>query len=70
MPGTKITVNWPIGVDTSDPNGHYRPTLESMVGKQLIDWDWEVGSPTMDTLRIKIRKPKDSIASYLAMKWN
>lgn len=57
MPGTIITVKWPVGwavlhddgnggitsVESADPNDHYRPWLEKNVGRQKWDWDWRIG---------------------------
>lgn len=57
MPGTIITVKWPVGTvrvpngdntgmiaTSADPNDHYRPWLEANVGKQKWDWDWRIGN--------------------------
>jgi hypothetical protein len=57
VPGTIITVKWPVGwavvdddgqggqtsVESADPNDHFRPWLEKNVGRQKWDWDWRLG---------------------------
>ena len=64
--------------ESADPNDHYRPWLEANVGKQGWDWDWRIGPPAADnghgllghdTLIIKMRKSKASLASIAALKW-
>lgn len=58
MPGTIITVKWPVGwvvlhensdgskvsTESADPNDHYRPWLEKNVGRQGVNWDWRIGN--------------------------
>lgn len=58
MPGTVITVKWPVGptkpwpapgggfiqMESADPNDHFRPWLEQHVGHQGWDWNWRIGS--------------------------
>ena len=85
-PGVKVKVRWPNGpimkefldqyktdkeLFSSDPNDHYRPWLETEVGKQGIVWDWELeGSDTLDnTLTIKFLLGKEQYASMAALKW-
>jgi len=79
-PGTIITTKWPVGriyslnglcyKDSTDPNDHYRPELEEHVGKQGIDWDWQVGPYADNSLLIKIRSGKTKWATYFAVKWS
>jgi len=84
-PTITIEVKWPVGwvtvqentvfndkidVQSADPNDHYRPTLERMVGKQKMHWDWRVAdNGHADKLTIKILKSKQVEATYLAMLW-
>jgi hypothetical protein len=83
MPGVTVVVKWPRGwtepipapgggfiqMDTADPNDHYRPELERLVGRQGLHWDWQIDNIANDTLKIKIIKSKAHLASYFAMKW-
>ena len=85
VPGETITVRWPSGwvvveerpdgsqiaVESTDPNDHYRPELERLVGRQGRDWDWGLHSYDIrdDRLIIKIRKKYANLASYFAIKW-
>lgn len=56
MPGSSVTVNWPVGYvdepaaggghiqyESADPNDHYRPWLEKNAGRQGWDWNWRIG---------------------------
>jgi hypothetical protein len=73
IPTTTITIPWPKLVWltlhddgdgsktqslTCDPNNIYRPWLEKNVGKQYIDWDWNISRTDIDGLDIKFRKGK------------
>jgi hypothetical protein len=85
MPGTKIKVKWPVGwtdsveaggggtiqIESADPNDHYRPELENLVGKQGLNWDWTLMDDDISTnkLTIKFRRGKEHLASYFALKW-
>ena len=79
MPGIELRVRWPAGwtrpdhlgnqVNSADPNDHYRPELERLVGRQGWDWDWRVDPYDIDGLMIKFRKGKQYHASYFALKW-
>ena len=85
MPGVLISVRWPQGwvvldqdpdgtqvsTQSADPNDHYRPLLESLVGRQGWDWDWTMmgTDATLDRLTIKIRHKKAEYATMLALKW-
>lgn len=85
MPGVLISVRWPQGwvvlnhdpdgsqvsALSADPNDHYRPLLESLVGRQGWDWDWTMmgTDATLDRLTIKIRHKKAEYATMLALKW-
>lgn len=35
-----------------EPNEYYRPWLEENVGKQAVDWDWDLSSAGLDILEI------------------
>ena len=80
MPGVTISVRWPVGwtkpdhlgnqANSADPNDHYRPELERVVGKQGWDWYWKVDPNDVDSLIIKFRKSKENYASYFALKWS
>ena len=88
VPGTEFEVLWPTGwtepepapgggfiqFESADPNDHYRPELERLVGRQGWDWDWRIGKVATvtherDTIRIKIRRKKEKLASYFLLKW-
>jgi hypothetical protein len=82
-PGEEIVVQWPSGwivvdddgaggqtaIDSADPNDHYRPALEKLVGRQAWDWDWRIDNVAKDTLRIKFRRRHRAWAAYFAIKW-
>ena len=58
-------------VESADPNDHYRPWIEKHVGKQGIDWQWDIlGSDlSTNTLSIKFRKGKEKYASLAMIQW-
>lgn len=69
--------DWTIGpskylIESSDPNDHYRPWLETNVGKQSKDWDWYLSGNdvTEDRLTIRIRKSKEQMASIAVLRWS
>lgn len=88
VPGQVITVRWPNGpmirdfedqyktdeqLFSADPNDHYRPWLETYVGKQGWDWNWKPGMGTgynIDTVIIKFRRNKNVFASIASLKWS
>jgi len=57
---------------SADPNDHYRPELEQLVGEQGVDWQWHYPVDNMaDThIGIEFAPWRESWASYFAMKWN
>lgn len=59
-------------VESADPNDHYRPELERLVGRQGRHWNWGmVGNDCSENrLTIKIVRSRAKYASYFAMKWN
>lgn len=91
---TSIVINWPTGwtraepaagggfiqTESSDPNDHYRPWLESNVGRQGWEWDWRMVefpnkiasdkpiAPELDRLEIKFRNPEH--ATLFALTWS
>lgn len=69
-----------VSTDSADPNDHYRPWLESNVGRQYWDWDWEpVLGPvqgnqrgswqTKDGVRLFVRQDKGKYATIATLKW-
>ena len=89
LPGTEITVKWPIGwtepepapgggfnqSNSADPNDHFRPWLETNVGKQGRDWDWRLNGNSneisdTDTLVIKFRKGRGKYATMFILKYS
>ena len=85
MPGTRIKVKWPAGsvasvtdfthvyfANGSDPNDHYRPWLESNVGKQGWDWDWVLSDDDIskNLLTIKFRRGKEKWATMASLRWS
>lgn len=71
MPGVTITVRWPRGVESSDPNHYYRPWLEQHVGRQGWDWDWRLfgNNVAEDCLTIKVRRPHAKYATIASIRW-
>jgi hypothetical protein len=83
MPGVEVVVKWPNGwvvldddgaggqtsMESADPDDHYRPLLEKLVGRQAWDWDWRIDNTATDTLRIKFRRRHRVWAAYFAIKW-
>jgi hypothetical protein len=60
-----------VEFESADPNDHYRPELEALVGKQGWDWNWGMADNDVSAnrLTIKIRKKHAHIASYFMLKW-
>ena len=56
---------------SADPNDHYRPELEKLVGRQGWHWNWGMADNdvTENRLTIKVVSSRAKYASYLAMKW-
>jgi hypothetical protein len=71
IPGKKIKVRWPVDESSADPNYHYRPLLEELVGDQGWDWDWRLEDNDLNenTLTIKFRRGKIEDALYFYMLW-
>jgi hypothetical protein len=87
--GAVIVLPWPSGytepdhlgnsTNSADPNAHYRPWLETYVGKQGRDWEWKQHSDwsfdiagtvtTNDSVELRFRKGKEQYASLAALKW-
>lgn len=71
--------DWSLGATlqegfSADPNDHFRPELEQLVGKQGWDWDWRIGrvaaeANIRDTLVIKFRRAKAHQASFFKLKF-
>ena len=61
-----------VQIDSADPNDHYRPTLEQLVGKQGRDWNWGVAGNDVaeNQLTIKIRRKYANHATMLALRWS
>lgn len=57
---------------SSDPNEHYRPIMEKLIGKQGWDWDWCLKDSDIENGRvtIKIRQKYAKYAIMLQLKWN
>jgi hypothetical protein len=85
VPGVLINVAWPEGevriqqessgvwdyTRSADPNDHYRPDLERLIGRQGWHWNWGMcGNDVLENrLTIKIVKSKAKYATMLALKW-
>lgn len=56
---------------SADPNDHYRPTMESLVGRQGWDWQWDLrdNDAAENKLTIKVRNKHKETAMLLAMQW-
>jgi len=82
VPGVEVKVKWPVGwtrpddhgvsTNSADPNDHYRPWMEKHVGRQNIDWQWDLRDNDCadNTLTIKIRTGKKDQASIIALMWS
>lgn len=59
-------------VASADPNDHYRPTMEQLVGRQGWDWDWQLidNDAAENKLSIKIRQRHQEQALALALIWS
>lgn len=71
VPGQIVTVPWPNGWTESDhlgPNDHWRPWLESKVGRQGWDWDWNI-SKDCQHLDIKFRRAKRDAMVQFKLRW-
>lgn len=72
--GPVISVPWPRGWInphnfSTDPNDHYRPELERVVGIQGKDWDWRLDPNNIDHIQIKFLQEKAEYATIYALKW-
>ena len=65
----RIVVAWPVYRGSADPNEHYRPILETKVGIQGRDWNWEVLAHE-NRLEIMFAAGHEQTATYLALKWS
>lgn len=56
---------------SADPNDHYRPWMESNVGKQGWDWDWSLLDDDLNQnrLTIKFRRGREQFAILAAIRW-
>lgn len=86
MPGVIINVKWPVGwvvlredpdgskvsTESADPNDHYRPWMESNVGRQKWDWDWGMANTDVsdNRLTIKIRQKHQECAIIAKLMWS
>lgn len=65
-----VTGSWDL-IATMDPNDHYGPWLDAHVGKRGWNWNWKPiivnGSLNTAEILIKIRKPKDKLASFFLL---
>ena len=68
--------DWAVGttpqeIFSADPNHHYRPWMESNVGRQGWDWNWRLidNDIAENVLSIKFRRGKESWASIVALRW-
>jgi hypothetical protein len=69
-PKVYVDVYWPIDYGC-DPNAAYRPWLERNVGRQFVDWDWDLTLDVWDrdALRIHLRKKHQHMACMIALMW-
>ena len=60
-----------VEIDSADPNDHYRPIMERLIGRQKWHWDWGfVGNDVNDNcLTIKIARSRAKYATLLALQW-
>jgi hypothetical protein len=61
-----------VEIESADPNDHYRPTMERLIGRQKWHWDWGfVGNDVNDNcLTIKIARSRAKYATLLALQWS
>jgi len=81
MTGEVVILDWPLGptepdadgksFDSNDPNDHWRPWLEANVGKQHIDWDWQVSNRRYEhaSVEIRFRRGKRDLATQAKLRW-
>lgn len=57
---------------SADPNDHYRPWMESNVGRQGWDWNWKMidNDVAENRLTIKFRRGLEHLASIAALRWS
>jgi len=72
-----IVREWSVGsrtyrLESFDPNNHYRPWLESNVGRQGWDWDWILQEDDIrdNTLTIKFRFGHSESATAAKLLWS
>ena len=71
MTGAVVNVPWPADNVSADPNDHYRAWLETNIGKQGRDWQWDchyTESGIYD-LQIVVSRAKKQYASMIALMW-
>ena len=51
-----------------EPNIHYRPRLEQHIGKQGVDWDWDLCRTDIDSLCIMFNDTNS--ATFFELTWN
>ena len=61
-----------IRIDSADPNDHYRLWMETNVGRQGWDWDWDLidNNVAENRLTIKFRKSKARWATLCGLMWS
>jgi hypothetical protein len=71
VPGVTVKVAWPHRYDIADPNIHYRPWLEQEVGRQFLEWDWDLIDDDIikNLLTIRFRFDKKQYATLVKLKW-
>lgn len=50
-----------------EPNYHYRPWLEEHIGKQGVEWNWDISSVVSNSLAIMFSNSEH--ASLFELKW-
>lgn len=86
MPGVEFKVKWPCGwvvldddgqggqtsTESADPNDHYRPEMETLIGRQGWDWQWDLRDSDIseNKLTIKVRNKHKETAMMLALRWS
>lgn len=77
-----VSVPWPRGwtaidhlgtqFESNDPNDHWRPWLESNVGRQGWDWDWRLDSRLQgnyDNVEIGFRRGRKKEMISFTLRW-
>ena len=67
---TEVIIPWPgAGTLSSDPNKEYRPWLEENVGRQGVDWEWDISRTDPGAISLRLSDNKKEYATFVMLKW-